>query len=85
MSARDEAVEMIRRICPAHLDRDQYGALLAEKFDAHRAAVLREAADALDNSERLREITDDHMRDINEAADELRRMADETQQDGATS
>jgi hypothetical protein len=47
-----------------------------------RAAVLREAADALDNSERLRDLTDDHMLDINAAADELRRMADEAQQDG---
>ncbi|WP_159107031.1 hypothetical protein [Streptomyces coelicoflavus] len=46
---------------------------------ADRAAVLREAADHLDNSERLRDLTDDHMLDINAAANELRRMADETQ------
>ncbi|MFJ2697468.1 hypothetical protein ACIO5Z_14740 [Streptomyces rochei] len=45
---------------------------------ADRAAILREAADHLDNSERLRDYTDDHMGDINEAANELRRMADET-------
>ncbi|MFZ3558139.1 hypothetical protein [Streptomyces sp. BH055] len=45
-----------------------------------RAVVLREAADALDNSDRLRDHTDDHMRDVNAAADELRRMADEAQQ-----
>ena len=51
MSARDEAVEMIRRICPAHLSRDEYGQILAEKFDAHRTevhaediAILQEAA-----------------------------------------
>jgi hypothetical protein len=43
MSARDEAVEMIRRICPAHLSADEYGQILAEKFDAHRAEVLAEA------------------------------------------
>lgn len=35
MSARDEAVEMIRRICPPHLSRDEYGRILAEKFDAY--------------------------------------------------
>lgn len=43
MSARDEAVEMIRRICPAHLSRDWYGQFLAGKFDAHRDEVLAEA------------------------------------------
>ncbi|MDL5205074.1 hypothetical protein [Streptomyces sp. ALI-76-A] len=42
MSARDEAVEMIRRICPAHLSADEYGRILAEKFDTHRAEVLAE-------------------------------------------
>ncbi|MET9150013.1 hypothetical protein ABZX82_01840 [Streptomyces griseoflavus] len=45
---------------------------------ADRAAVLRWAADHLDQSERLRDLTDDHMLDINAAANELRRMADET-------
>jgi hypothetical protein len=45
---------------------------------ADRAAVLREAADALDESEILRDLTDDHMHDVNAAANELRRMADET-------
>lgn len=42
MSARDEAVEMIRRICPAHLSADEYGRILAEKFDTHRTEVLAE-------------------------------------------
>jgi hypothetical protein len=42
MSARDEAVEMIRRICPPHLDADEYGRYLAEKFAAHRAEALAE-------------------------------------------
>ncbi|MGW5430411.1 hypothetical protein ACWET9_24845 [Streptomyces sp. NPDC004059] len=42
MNARDEAVEMIRRICPAHLSADEYGQFLAGKFDAHRAEVLTE-------------------------------------------
>jgi hypothetical protein len=40
MSARDEAVEMIRRICPAHLSADEYGRILAEKFDTHRAETI---------------------------------------------
>lgn len=44
MSARDEAVEMIRRICPAHLSADVYGQILAEKFNTYRAEVLAEAA-----------------------------------------
>lgn len=47
MNARDEAVEMIRRICPAHLSADEYGQILAEKFDAYRAEVLAEAAEIL--------------------------------------
>lgn len=44
----------------------------------NHADVLRWAADHLDNSERLRDLTDDHMLDINAAANELRRLADET-------
>jgi DNA-binding transcriptional ArsR family regulator len=43
MSARDEAIEMIRRICPPHLDADEYRLILGEKFDAYRAEVLAEA------------------------------------------
>jgi hypothetical protein len=46
-------------------------------LDAYRAAVLREAADKLDESKTLRDLTDDHMHDVNAAANELRRMADE--------
>lgn len=49
----------------------------SEKIDAFRAAVLLEAADALDESETLRDLTDDHMHDVNAAANELRRMAAE--------
>lgn len=45
MNARDEAVEMIRRICPPHLSADEYGRILAEKFDAHRVENRTEAAD----------------------------------------
>lgn len=45
MSARNEAVEMIRRICPPHLSADEYGRILAEKFDTHRAEARCEAAD----------------------------------------
>lgn len=51
MSARDDAVEIIRRICPAHLDADQYARLFATKFDAHSAeaiaAARREDAEVL--------------------------------------
>lgn len=43
--------------------------------DAYRAEILREVADALDESETLRDLTDDHMHDVNAAANELRRMA----------
>lgn len=55
----------------------------AQLLDAYRAAVLREAADKLDESETLRDLTDDHMGDVNAAANELRRMADALEaQDG---
>lgn len=47
MSARDEAVELIRRICPSHLSADEYGRLLAEKFDAYRTEVLVKAVGRL--------------------------------------
>lgn len=48
-----------------------------------RAAILEAAADALEDSERLRDFTDDHMGDVNEAANELRRMAAQARQNGA--
>ncbi|WP_329622942.1 hypothetical protein OG357_23035 [Streptomyces sp. NBC_01255] len=48
-----------------------------DALDAYQAAVLLEAADSLDESETLRDLTDDHMHDVNAAADELRRMAEE--------
>lgn len=44
MSARDEAIEMIRRICPPHLSADKYGDILGEKFDAYRTEVLAEVS-----------------------------------------
>jgi hypothetical protein len=44
--------------------------------DAYRTEVLREAADRLDGSKVLRDLTDDHMHDVNAAANELRRIAD---------
>lgn len=54
-----------------------------KRVDSYRAAVLREAADKLDESETLRNLTDDHMGDVNAAANELRRMAREAEaQDG---
>lgn len=46
-------------------------------LDAFRAEILREAADLLDESDNLRDLTDDHMHDVNAAANELRRMATE--------
>jgi hypothetical protein len=52
----------------------------SRKINAFKAAVLREAADALDESETLRDLTDDHMSDVNAAANELRRMADESEE-----
>lgn len=50
------------------------------RIDAFRVAVLREAADKLDESETLRDLTDDHMGDVNAATNELRRMADQAPQ-----
>lgn len=44
---------------------------------SQRRAALLEAADALDESETLRDLTDDHMSDVNAAANELRHMANE--------
>lgn len=49
----------------------------SQKIDAFRAAVLLEAADALDESETLRDLTDDHMGDVNMVTAELRSMATE--------
>lgn len=68
------------------LDQDQRDTYLARAAavlavlpaPVDRRAVLREAANHLDNSERLRDLTDNHMLDINAAANELRRVADET-------
>ncbi|MEV5770115.1 hypothetical protein AB0L49_02425 [Streptomyces antimycoticus] len=62
MNDVDTLADAVLAVLPAHADRD---------------AVLREAADALDESESLRDLTDDHMHDVNAAANELRRMADE--------
>jgi hypothetical protein len=40
-------------------------------LDEYRAAVEHEAAERIRNSKRLRDYTDDHMGDCNEAADEI--------------
>ena len=69
MSARDELLQ--------YADRYGYTEHVNALLDAYRAEVLREAADALDESETLRDLTDDHMHDVHAAANELRRMADE--------
>jgi len=42
---------------------------------AIRPLILREAADLIENSDKLRSFTDDHMGDIEMAADVLRRAA----------
>ncbi|MGW0933147.1 hypothetical protein [Streptomyces sp. NPDC002644] len=44
------------------------------------AAVYRQAADEIDTAKELRDLTDDHMRDINAAANYLRRRADAIEQ-----
>ncbi|MEV6074953.1 hypothetical protein AB0L80_07580 [Streptomyces sp. NPDC052069] len=61
---------------PEHTD-DCPGCEPAPPAPADRAAILRDAADHLDASERLRDLTDDHMHDVNAAANELRRLAGE--------
>jgi predicted DNA-binding transcriptional regulator AlpA len=77
-TARDRLTETLTSPGLVGLDAEH----AAELVDAYRAAVLREAADKLDESETLRDLTDDHMSDVNAAANELRRMADE--QESAT-
>jgi hypothetical protein len=65
---------MIRRICPPHLSADEYGQILAQKFDTYRAAVLREAADRFARQGKV-------VLAASQVAAGLRRMADEAQQD----
>jgi len=50
-------------------------AAAADAINAIKADALEEAAEALCQSECLRNHTDDHMGDIEAAADELRHMA----------
>ncbi|WNI28638.1 hypothetical protein [Streptomyces sp. ITFR-6] len=52
-------------------DADEYRAIAASEVSAYRDAILREAAQKIRNSDRLRDYTDDHMSDCNEAADEI--------------
>lgn len=90
MSARDEAVEMIRRICPPHLHADQYGRILAEKFDTHRAEILAEAADYFEERRPSRAEVDTHFQrgrraTVGWVVEELREMAgEEATADAAT-
>ena len=72
-TARDRLVETLKSPGLVGLDAEDAAGLV----DAYRASVLREAADRLDESDTLRDLTDDHMHDVNAAANELRRMADE--------
>lgn len=73
--------EVLDRLYRSYGAKDVHTMSAAQKLlHAYRAAVLREAADALDESETLRDLTDDHMQDVNAAANELRRMADEPPQ-----
>lgn len=78
-TARDRLVETLTSPGLVGVPREDADELL----NAYRADVLREAADQLDESEVLRDLTDDHMADVNAAANELRRMAEESgAQDG---
>lgn len=70
-TARDRLLEALKSPGLVGLDEED----AAELVTAYRAAVLREAADKIDESETLRDLTDDHMHDVNAAANELRRMA----------
>jgi hypothetical protein len=42
---------------------------VAPLLDAYRAEVLCEATEKIRNSKKLRDLTDDHMSDVNAAAD----------------
>lgn len=69
--------EILERLYRSYGAKDVHTMSAAQQLlAAYRAAVLREAADALDESETLRDLTDDHMHDVNAAANELRRMAE---------
>lgn len=68
--------DVVETILSVGRERDVVEAAARERLRAEvRAETLREAADALDESETLRDLTDDHMHDVNAAANELRRMA----------
>jgi hypothetical protein len=54
---------------------DCYGPRAAAIVAKLRPLLLEEAADLIENSEQLRSFTDDHMGDIEMAAEELRRAA----------
>lgn len=74
--------EVLDRLYRSYGAKDVHTMTAAQKLlHAYRGAVLRAAADALDESETLRDLTDDHMADVNAAANELRRMAAEDPQD----
>lgn len=70
--------------CHTIADRLQGDAPAVFPEPPSRAAVLLWAADKLDESERLRDLTDDHMHDVHAAANELRRLAAEAQQQPET-
>jgi hypothetical protein len=39
VSARDETVDIVRRICPTHLSASQYAQIVEEKLDLYRAEI----------------------------------------------
>lgn len=78
MALKDEVLQRLYRSYGA---KDVHTMSAAQKLLAeYEAAVLLDAADALDESETLRDLTDDHMGDVNLVTTELRRMAAEKQQ-----
>lgn len=77
MSARAAVLDTMSYQEPhSSLTPEAHTAACVRLLDAFRAEVLREAADAICASEYLRGYTDDHMTDMEEAADFLRRMAE---------
>jgi hypothetical protein len=79
VSALEDLTRMLVSAMPPHSRGDALSRLertLQDARDDQRVKTLREAADAISESEELRSWTDDHMGDIHEAATVLRRMAE---------
>jgi hypothetical protein len=75
LTPAEQAIEqVITRVMP-HLAGLVADALARVMVKAVRGPLLEEAADLIERSDRLRSLTDDHMGDIEMAADELRDAA----------